>query len=279
MLFLNAQDGFARRRNGGSGLDKTLDVTDLSIIVPAWNEEEIIGETLSEYVEYFTGRYEFEIVVVIDGCTDGTLGVVKELSGKHPEIRHLHFSKKLGKGGGVIKGFKAARGKYIAFTDADGATPPGELNKLIESVGDRDGAIGSRWMKGAVILKDESFGRKVASRGFNLLVKLLFGLPFRDTQCGAKVFKDHAVRDVIGDIGLTNFTFDVDLLYKMNRKGYKLKEVPINWRHDENSSLNLVRVVPTMFISLVGLRLKTTPLWPYIPKWLIKAVYDEIKND
>lgn len=251
----------------------------LSIIIPAWNEEKVIADTLTKYVNYFEGKYDFEIVVVMDGCTDGTLQTVKDYSRKNHKIRYLNFARKLGKGGGIIQGFKVAKGNLISFTDADGATSPEELDKLIESIGDWDGSIGSRWMDDSIILKDESFGRRVASRGFNLLVKLLFDLTYNDTQCGAKVFKKDAIEDIAGEIGLTNFAFDVDLLYELNRKGYRLKEVPINWKHHDDSSVNLVRVVPIMFISLIGLRMKTTPLWSYIPKWWISKIYNQIKND
>lgn len=256
-----------------------VDIMNLSIIIPAWNEEKVIGDTLSKYVNYFEGQYNYEIVVVMDGCTDSTLQIVKDYSRKNNKIKYLYFTKKLGKGGGIIEGFKVAEGDLISFTDADGATSPEELDRLIESIGDWDGSIGSRWMDGSIILKDESFGRRIASRGFNLLVKLLFDLNYNDTQCGAKVFRKHAIEDIAGEIGLTNFAFDVDLLYELTRKGYRLKEIPINWKHNDDSSVNLVRVVPIMFISLIGLRMKTTPLWPFIPKWWISKIYDQIKND
>ena len=171
-----------------------MKMTDLSIIIPAWNEERIIARTLTRYVEFFSDKYDFEVIVVMDGCTDGTLDIVGDFSGKNPVVRSLHFPKRLGKGGGVMQGFKAAKGDLIAFTDADGATSHEEMARLIESVGELDGVIGSRWLDGAVILKGESLGRRIASRGFNLLIRSMFFMPYSDTQCGAKVFKKHVSR-------------------------------------------------------------------------------------
>ena len=250
----------------------------LSIIIPTWNEERIIEKTLSAYVEYFSGKYDFEVIVVMDGCTDRTPEIVERFCENHPNVRYFSFSKKLGKGGAIIQGFKAAKAEFVAFTDADGSTSPEELYRMVESIGDWDGILGSRWSDESVILKKESYGRILASRGFNLLVRLFFDLPFRDTQCGAKVFKNYVIRDVVDGLGITNFAFDVDLLYRISTKGYKVKEIPIKWTHDNNSNLRLGKVIPTMFISVVGLRIKVSPLWPFVPKWFVRLLYDKMKS-
>ena len=256
-----------------------LILTDLSIIIPAWNEERVIARTLTRYVEFFSGKYDFEVIVVMDGCTDGTQGIVRKFSRKNPVVISLHFPNRLGKGGGVMRGFKAAKGDLIAFTDADGATSPEEMARLIESVGELDGVIGSRWLDGAVILKGESLGRRIASRGFNLLIRSMFFMPYSDTQCGAKVFKKDVIDNVIDEVCINNFAFDVDLLFKIMGKGYSIKEIPIEWSHDENTSLNMTKIMPKMFISLLGLRMKATPFWRLVPKWFEVKVYRMMKND
>ena len=251
---------------------------ELSIIIPTWNEERVIEKTLRAHVEYFSGKYDFEVIVVMDGCTDSTPKMVELFCKNHTNVRFINFSRKLGKGGAIIKGFKYAKGTFVAFTDADGSTSPKELHRLVESIGNVDGVLGSRWLEESEILKKESFVRRLASRGFNLIVKLLFGLSFKDTQCGAKVFKNYVIRDVVDGLGITNFAFDVDLLYRISKKGYKMKEIPINWTHDSNSNLRLEKVIPTMFISVVGLRIKVSPLWPFVPKRFVRLLFDKMKS-
>jgi glycosyltransferase involved in cell wall biosynthesis len=214
----------------------------------------------------------------MDGCTDKTFEIVKEYSKKNSEISYITFSKKLGKGGGIIKGFKAAKGKNISFTDADGSTSPEELHKLIESMGDSDAVIGSRWLDNSVILQKESVTRRIASRGFNKLVRLLFNLPFKDTQCGAKTFKKYVITDVLDNLKLTNFAFDIDLLYQIKRKGYKTIEIPITWEHDNFKELKISKAIPSMFLSIIGLRMKYTPYWVIIPNWVVKPIFNKIKT-
>lgn len=250
----------------------------LAIIIPAYNEERTIQHTLLKYYQFFKKRYEFEIIVVMDGCTDNTLHIVKHLSEIYPEIKYLSFKKKLGKGGGVIKGFKMADAKYISFTDADGSTEPREIERLMNHVQSEDGVIGSRWKKGAMIIKKESLVRKIASRGFNLLIRIMFNLQYNDTQCGAKVFRDYVIDDVVDDLLIKNFSFDIDLLYQIKRKGYCVNEIPIKWKHDTYNELKMSKAIPSMFLSIIGLRLKFSIIWPIFPKKMVKSVQSKIET-
>ena len=251
-------------------------MTKLSIIIPAWNEEKRIGRTLIQYIKYFSKKYDFEILVITDGCKDKTEEIINNLPLDLSSLKHLSFPEKLGKGGAIIEGIREAQGMYIAFTDADGSTPPEELEKLIVIADGWDGVIGSRWLDKSLVLKRQSLTRRLASRGFNVLVRLLFGLHYNDTQCGAKVFNNFAILDVVEELGLMNFAFDVDLLFRLNRKGYRVREVPIAWSHDDDSCLKLKKVVPAMFFSLMGLRLSISCFWRFIPKWFSHRVYHDI---
>lgn len=239
----------------------------LSIIIPACNEENRIQNTLDQYIVFFTKNYqEFELILVPNGCEDGTEEIVREYSKNNPNLKYKTVKEKIGKGGALIEGFKVATGNIISFVDADGATSPQALYDLVKKLEDNDGVIGSRWMKGANILIRQSWKRRMASRGFNLLVRVLFGLPFKDTQCGAKVFRARIVKDIVNEVGATDFSFDVDLLYKLKKRGYeKIEEVPITWEDQTGSTLKLKKMIPLMFLSILRLRLLNSSL-----KFLVK---------
>jgi glycosyltransferase involved in cell wall biosynthesis len=251
---------------------------ELSIIIPAFNEQRTIERTLLRYHYFFKDKCNFNIIVVMDGCNDHTFEIVKKLSKEYHEIQYITHPKKLGKGGGIIKGFKSARADYIAFTDADGSTSPKELYNLIRHSKNADVVIGSRWMHDSEIIKKESVTRRLASRSFNLMVRLLFNLQFKDTQCGAKVLKQYVVKDIIDDLIITNFAFDIDLLYQIQRNGYTILELPIEWQHDNFTELRMAKVVPSMFLSILGLRMKYTPFWELIPKQIPKTIFNKVKT-
>lgn len=251
----------------------------LSIIIPAYNEEGRIAKTLEDYVIYFSKEYhqDFEAIVISDGCIDRTVAIVNECSDRFPQIRSKSFKQKIGKGGAIREGLKIANGNIILLVDADGATAPKELNKLILELRDNDGVIGSRWLPESNILKKQSLARRAASRGFNLLSRTLFGLPFRDTQCGAKVFKKQVVDKVLNQLETANFAFDVELLYTLKKRGYKIKEVPITWEDKRGSTLDLTRTIPRMFFAVVRLRLLNSPFRCVIGKHLFAFIWGRRK--
>ena len=148
----------------------------LSIIMPAYNEGKRIGNTLNSYLRY-KWKYPIEIIVVLNGCTDNTLDVVK----KFHKIKY-RVLKQPSKGNALITGFKLAKGDLIGYVDADNATKPYVLDKLVNSIGNYDGVIGSRYVKGAVLIKKQPLIRRILGRGFNVLVRLVLGLRFKDTQ-------------------------------------------------------------------------------------------------
>ena len=233
----------------------------ISIVIPAYNAEGMIATTLEDYLIHFSKEYPqgFEIIVVPNGCTDRTTEIVDDYCDKFPQVRSESFEEKLGKGGALIKGLGMACGDIVAFVDADGATTPKELHKLIKGIEGVDGVIGSRWLPGSNILAKQPLMRRIASRGFNLLVRLLFGLPYKDTQCGAKVFKRYAIAQTIDDLETPGFAFDVDLLYKAKKKGFVIKEAPIVWEDKLDSTLDLKTAIPNMFLALIKLRLSNSP--------------------
>jgi len=229
----------------------------LSIIIPAYNEEKRISETLYDFLEFFKkNKISYEILVMMDGCTDKTPEIVEEIASQNKNIRYRVYPEKQGKGGALLNGFGLVKGEYVAYTDADGATPPKEILRLMGLIGKYDGVIGSRWMKGSVIIKKQRPVRRIASRGFNILTRLLLGLPYKDTQCSAKVFKAGVAKTVAKNLTVTNFAIDASILYIIKRMGYRIKEVPIRWEDKAMSSLKISSAVPNMFITLLKLRLK-----------------------
>ena len=227
----------------------------LSLVIPAYNEEKRIDRTLDSYLKYFSKKLDYEIIIVINNSKDNTLNIVKKFSKKNKKIKYLNFNQSIGKGGAILEGFKLAKGDLIGFVDADMATPPSSFYDLVLNINNYDGIIASRWIKGSKINVKQPLLKRIGSRVFNFLVKLLFNLNFKDTQCGAKLFKKYVVKNVLNDIGITKWAFDVNLLYSIKKKNYHIKEIPTEWNAIEISHFNLFRAMPGMFLGLIRLRL------------------------
>jgi glycosyltransferase involved in cell wall biosynthesis len=228
---------------------------ELSIVIPAYNEEKRILKTLKSYRKYFSSHYKnFEILVILNGCKDKTEKIVSRFSRNYPEVRMKLFEERLGKGGALIKGLKLAKGEIVTYTDADLSTPPEELDKVIQNIHGYDGAFASRYVTGAKVEIEQGFVRRLASRGFNFLVRGLFGFDYRDTQCGAKVMKRHVLDRVIDKLSVTGFAFDIDLLWQCQRNGFVLREIPITWKNADHSTVNLWKAAPEMFKTVLRLK-------------------------
>ncbi len=232
----------------------------VSIIIPAYNEEKRIGKTIENYMEFF---HDSEIFVAMDGCKDGTLDIVKKFAengGKNNNtISYIHSSKRLGKGMGLLRAVGRTKGDILVFIDADEAISPSEIFKLINQLDEYDCIIGSRWINGSIMMVKQSIKRRIASRGFNFLVRNMFGLPFKDTQCGAKVIRKDAIKNIVENISTSGYAFDIDLLWQLRKKGHKIKEVPIVWNDKDGSSVKLFHEIITMFLDIVRLRIIDSP--------------------
>jgi dolichol-phosphate mannosyltransferase len=222
-----------------------------SIIIPAYNEAERIGTLLGELAGEI-GQF----IVVCDG-TDETPELVKDFALTHPglDLLCLSYDQRLGKGGAVREGFSRASGPVVGFMDADGSTSILQMKSLIQALDGYDGVIGSRWLPGSIVPEKQGFSRRLESRAFNFIIRLLFGLDFSDTQCGAKVFKKSAVDAVIEEMVSTGFEFDVELLWRLSRKGFSVREFPITW-HNQGGSRVKTSDALTMLAGLVNIRIK-----------------------
>jgi len=231
----------------------------LSIIIPAYNEEKRIGETLDDYLGFYT--QDVEVIVVLNGCQDRTLDEIKKRKDRFSQIlRYIEIKEAIGKGAAVKIGFEAAKGDLIGFVDADNATSPTEFDKIVQTIDGTDACIASRLKKGSQVI-NRTVMRKIVSLGFVAIVKLLFGMPFADTQCGAKIFKKNVIKEVIPFLTTTNMAFDVELLYIILKKGYKIKELPSVWIEKSSSALlgspfKLVVNGVKVFFTLLHIRFK-----------------------
>jgi glycosyltransferase involved in cell wall biosynthesis len=224
----------------------TTAVPPMSLVIPAYNEE----NRIVQFFDSITG-FEGELIVVCDG-TDQTADIVDALTRGRPDltIRCLRFDHRLGKGGGVIEGLKVARAPLVGYVDADGSTSIREMVRLFASLPHADGAIGSRWVSGSTLTIKQGFMRRLESRGFNLLIRLLFGLTFHDTQCGAKVFTKTAVDTVLPLMTSRGFEFDVELLWRLGTAGFRVVEVPIEWQNKGDSHVqkrDMLRMLTGLF--------------------------------
>ncbi|MCE9613299.1 MAG: glycosyltransferase family 2 protein [Lentisphaerae bacterium] len=239
----------------------------LSIIVPAYNEESRIGPMLERYVPYFTARYgdRFELIVVVNGSRDRTAEVTLQYARQNPVIRCLVEPGNIGKGGALLMGFAVAKGQWIGFVDADGATPPEAYDDLVKHIGQAAAIIASRWTRGAKVSPRQPLDRRLASRLFNTLVRILFGLRLTDTQCGAKLMRRDVLLPLLPRFGITRWAFDVDLLYQIKRAGGRIVEIPTTWSDVAGSKLQVGRASVEMLLALVRLRLLYSPFRGLVP--------------
>jgi glycosyltransferase involved in cell wall biosynthesis len=239
----------------------------LFILIPAYNEERRIEPVLREYAEFFGKNYggKFEIVVVLNGCTDDTFGVVQKVAAEYPAVRVLLFREPIGKGGALIEGLKlSAQAELIGYVDADGATPPRAFMELLKRIDEADCVIGSRWVPGAIIHQLQRSHRRFASRVFHFIVQLFFEMNIRDTQCGAKLMKAAAVEKIHDNLTIADMAFDINLLFALKQAGFKILEVPTEWTDRAGSKVALGRSSLVMFFSALRVRIIYSPFY----KWL-----------
>jgi glycosyltransferase involved in cell wall biosynthesis len=235
----------------------------LLLLIPAYNEEHRIEPVLRDYARYFWDSYQgkFQLVVVLNGCRDDTLGVVKRVAEEFPFISVLEFPEAIGKGGALIEGLKLAPlADLIGYVDADGATPPRAFHDLVRRIGEADCVIGSRWLPGAVLHVEQTGRRQFASRVFHLIVEFFFHMHLKDTQCGAKVMRRQAVEKIHSALRIADMAFDINLLFSLKKAGYRILEVPTEWTDKIGSKVTLGHTSLTMFLSVLRIRVIYSPV-------------------
>jgi glycosyltransferase involved in cell wall biosynthesis len=207
----------------------------LDIVIPAHNEEHRIDRTLRTYRAQCP-QADISFWIALDRCTDDTERLVRQHAEEDARVRPLPFPK-LGKGGVLIEAFRRCNGDVVAFVDADCATPPTELLRLVDAVGHSDIAIASRRHPASVLPSRRSVARRAMSAGFSFGVRRLFRLPYSDTQCGAKALRRDVVDHCLPFVSSRDLLFDVDLLVTARKLGYRVEEVPTVWIDQAGSRL------------------------------------------
>jgi dolichyl-phosphate beta-glucosyltransferase len=229
-----------------------------SLVIPCFNEESRIGQTLRITLDYLAANAaDSELIVVNDGSTDATGAIAREkLNGARVQTRLLENFPNRGKGAAVRSGLLAAERPTGFFFDADLSTPLDETPKVIEPIarGEVDIAFGSRALDRRLIGVHQPWRREQGGRVFNLLVRVATGLPFWDTQCGFKAFRLDVCRRILEAARIDGFAFDVELLYLARRAGLRIREIPVRWNHAEGSKVSFFRDSLRMLLEVIALR-------------------------
>lgn len=230
---------------------------ELSIVIPAYNEEKTIENTIYQVYDFFKKKgISFEIIVVDDGSSDNTVLKVRETCEKVPFVRIVSYPKNMGKGEAIRQGVMASKGELILFSDADLSTPISEIENFLPFLHQGyDIVIGSRRTKNSLITRKQPFHRRISGKIFQFLVRQVLKLPFSDTQCGFKLFKGNVARNLFSSLVHKGFIFDVEIIYKAYTSGYKIKEVGVIWANDPSTTVRFFRDSLKCFLDLIRIRL------------------------
>ncbi|MGD0506336.1 MAG: dolichyl-phosphate beta-glucosyltransferase [Terriglobales bacterium] len=227
-----------------------------SFVIPAYNESSRIRPTLDALLRHaHEQNWDAEILVVNDGSRDDTAQIVREYGKLHPQILLVENPGNRGKGYSVRNGMLHARGDICLFTDADLSSPVTEAQKLFDAIGrGADIAIGSRWLRVELQTERQPLYRQVFGRIFNLVLRVILGLRFADTQCGFKAFRRDAAQRIFPLQKIERWGFDPEILFLARRAGLRVEEVPVLWAHSEGTRLHPFRDGLRMFVEVLRIR-------------------------
>ena len=213
-----------------------------SIIIPAYNESSRITKSLDKILAYISeNQWEAEVLVVNDGSRDNTADIIREYAQRSPIVRLIENPGNRGKGYSVRNGMLEARGDILLFSDADLSSPIYESARLLREIEKgADVAFGSRWLEADTQTERQPILRQIAGRVYNLLLRVILGLNYKDTQCGIKAFTRQAAEKVFTRQKIERWGFDPELLFIAKKFGMKMVEVPVEWAHDDRSKINPV---------------------------------------
>jgi len=230
---------------------------ELTIIIPAYNEESRLGPTLQGYISYFSQIYgdQWELLVIVNGSTDRTIDVANQRTTTNDQVYSMEFPTKLGKGGAILEGFARCRGEAVAWVDADNMVSPEQTHKLIMALASHDLAIGWRQKRLSLSPKHHPITRKLASSILHFWVKVYLGLRFHDTQCGAKAMRKSAMTTLTTKMAERGWAFDLDLLAAAKQQSLQIIEIPVTWHHrKDGSKVRLISAGWEVFLATIRIR-------------------------
>jgi len=231
---------------------------ELSIVIPAFNEEARLPATLAKISEYIRGsKRETEVIVVDDGSRDRTSAVAHSFAKDFRHLRVISNGDNRGKGFSVRRGMLEAQGRLVLFTDADLSAPIEEADKLLAALLEHEVAIGSRAMDRKLISVRQSVFREYAGMLFNLIVRIVLRLPFVDTQCGFKAFRREPCRIIFQQQRIERFGFDPEILYLARHHRLRSVEIPVRWGHSPDTKVSMLRDSIRMFLDVFLIRWNT----------------------
>jgi glycosyltransferase involved in cell wall biosynthesis len=227
-----------------------------SIVIPVFNESRRIERTLQKVLAYVAHQqWNAEVILVNDGSRDDTVRIIARYAEKNPTLRLLENPGNRGKGFSVRNGMLHARGDIMLFSDADLSAPIEESAKLFEHIGaGADVAIGSRWLRPELQTQKQSLHRQIFGRVFNLALRVVLGLRYKDTQCGFKAFSRRAAETIFPLQKIERWGFDPELMFLAERNGLATVEVPVQWAHEPGGSIHPVRDGLRMLLEVVKVR-------------------------
>ena len=226
----------------------------VSVVLPAYNEADKleaavmkIGQALNEY------RYSYEIIIAEDGSTDGTAERAETLSQKLSYVKHIHREKRQGRGTALNNAFKQCSGEVFVYMDLDLSTDLKYLKPLVEAitVEGYDFSTGSRMLPESKV--ERSLSRSISSKTYNFLVRHMLGSKLRDHQCGFKAFKREPVLAVLDEVEATHWFWDTEIMVRASLRGYKIKEIPVEWKTGKGTKVSLLKDSWNMFKQIMKL--------------------------
>jgi glycosyltransferase involved in cell wall biosynthesis len=233
-----------------------VDPLTYSIVIPAYNESERIQSSLNKIVSFLSAQpWQVEVLVVNDGSRDNTAEIVRQFAAQHSYIRLIENPGNRGKGYSIRNGMLQASGDVVLFSDADLSAPITEAPKLFREIENgADVAFGSRWLIAKMQTERQSILRQIAGRLYNVFMRVLLGLPYKDTQCGFKAFSRKAVDTIFPRQRIERWGFDVELLFLARKFRLNIVEVPVEWAHDDRSKINPLVDGIKMFGEMISIR-------------------------
>lgn len=229
--------------------------TSISIIIPVHNEEDRIQSCIQRLLSYCKEKeWDFELLFVQDNGTDNTSSIVNRFSLSESRIKMLNLPTRLGKGGSIISAALSCNTKkYLTYMDVDLSADPSELERLLPYMHNHDVVIGSRILRGNLHAIERPFYRSLLSNSYSMLFRVLFRIPIHDPQCGLKVFRKEIISKLFGEVTVTSFAFDTDLIVRAFAQGLRIKEVPINWTHGPASKIRILTEIRSMGLDLFSI--------------------------